>query len=250
VTRARLPLRRSGLTRACAAELAEQENRRFVALVADLNGSDWELPTDCPDWSVRRLVAHVLGAMEGQVSHRELLHQALAGRREAGDGTDLDGMTAVQVRDRDHLTPTQLVKRLTAVAPRAARARAGRSTLMRGTRFTQDLPVVGRDRWTGAYLLDAIWTRDTWMHRVDVSRASVRPMLLTPEHDGRIVADVARDWAERHGRPVTLTLTGPAGYVLHTGERGEALTMDAVEFCRTLSGRAADGGLLEYRVPF
>ena len=35
-----------------------------------------------------------------------------------------------------------------------------------------------------------ILTRDTWMHRVDISRATGRDLVLTAEHDGRIVADV------------------------------------------------------------
>jgi len=36
-------------------------------------------------------------------------------------------------------------------------------------------------------------------------------MVLTPDHDARIVADVVAEWAGRHGRPFTLHLTGPAG---------------------------------------
>ncbi len=61
------------------------------------------------------------------------------------------------------------------------------------------------------YLLDVILTRDPWMHRVDIARATGRDLVLTPEHDGRIVADVVAEWARRHGQPFTLTLTGPAG---------------------------------------
>jgi hypothetical protein len=48
-----------------------------------------------------------------------------------------------------------------------------------------------------------------------------------------------------------LTLTGPAGgrYVAGGGS-GEELVLDAVEFCRTLSGRASGTGLLAQPVPF
>src|SRR5260221_14761809 len=49
------------------------------------------------------------------------------------------------------------------------------------------------------------------MPRLDVSRATGRPMELTAGHDGRLVADVVGDWARRHAQPFTLTLTGPAG---------------------------------------
>ena len=47
-----------------------------------------------------------------------------------------------------------------------------------------------------------------------------------------------------------LTLTGPAGGSLVAGVDGEELTLDAVEFCRILSGRAPGEGLLGPAVPF
>jgi uncharacterized protein (TIGR03083 family) len=193
VTRARTP----ELARPVAAALAAEENRRFVELVASLEDSDWTRQTDCPDWDVRQVVAHVLGAMEGQVSLRELAHQVRAGKKAAGDRADLDGMTDVQVRERDHLLPEQLVERLATTGPRAAAARARRPAVMRRMPFRMDLPAVGVERWTLAYLLDVIWTRDTWMHRVDISRGTGRKLQLTPDHDGCIVADVARGTASR-----------------------------------------------------
>ena len=99
-----------------------------------------------------------------------------------------------------------------------------------------------------------ILTRDTWMHRSDVAEATGRPMVLTPEHDGVLVADVAAEWAARHGRPVTLTLTGPAGgsWLFNATQPGapEPIELDAVEFCRALSGRGRRPGLLATLVPF
>ena len=73
---------------------------------------------------------------------------------------------------------------------------------------------------------------------------------MTPEHDGRIVADVVAEWARRHGRPFTLELEGPAGGTFQHGDGGERTTLDAVEFCRILSGRAVGTGLLSTEVPF
>jgi hypothetical protein len=62
---------------------------------------------------------------------------------------------------------------------------------------------------------------------------------------------VAREWAARHGQPCTLTLTGPAGGTIQFGSDGPSLTYDAIEFCRTLSGRGDAGAdLLSTRVPF
>jgi hypothetical protein len=75
-------------------------------------------------------------------------------------------------------------------------------------------------------------------------------VLLTPDHDGRIVADVVAEWAAAHRRPYRLTLAGPAGGTWSTGEDGASLALDAVEFCRTVSGRAPGTGLLAHAVPF
>jgi hypothetical protein len=107
-----------------------------------------------------------------------------------------------------------------------------------------------QETWRMGYLLDVILTRDPWMHRVDIARATGREIELTPEHDRRIIADVIAEWARRHGTPFTLTLTGPAGGEYVAGENGEHITIDAVEFCRTLSGRATGIGLLTQEVPF
>jgi hypothetical protein len=61
---------------------------------------------------------------------------------------------------------------------------------------------------------------------------------------------VVADWAARHSRPFKLELTGPAGGTFHAGHGGVGLGVDAVEFCRTLSGRATGTGLLSTWVPF
>jgi uncharacterized protein (TIGR03083 family) len=109
------------------------------------------------------------------------------------------------------------------------------------------------ETWTYAYLLDVILTRDTWMHRSDLAEATGRPMTLTAEHDAVIVADVVSEWAARHGQPCTVTLSGPAGGSWSFGDGGDtavAVDMDAVEFCRILSGRGPASGLLATQVPF
>jgi hypothetical protein len=64
------------------------------------------------------------------------------------------------------------------------------------------------------------------------------------------VADVVDEWAQRHGRPFELVLTGPAGGRWQVGTGGERIELDAVEFCRTLSGRVEGHGLLATAVPF
>lgn len=88
------------------------------------------------------------------------------------------------------------------------------------------------------------------MHRIDISRATGRAMVLTAEHDGRIVADIVAEWARRHGQAFTLVLTGPAGATFSSGEDGEHFELDAIEFARTVSLREKGVGLLAQAVPF
>jgi hypothetical protein len=106
------------------------------------------------------------------------------------------------------------------------------------------------ERWTFGYLMDVILTRDPWMHRVDIARATGHSLELTAEADGVLVDDVVREWAGRHGQPYRLRLTGPAGGSWSAGEGGPELERDAVEFCRLLSGRGHGTGLLAQEVPF
>jgi hypothetical protein len=111
-----------------------------------------------------------------------------------------------------------------------------------------DAPVV--EKWRLGYLIDLIYLRDIWMHRVDTAAATGAELVLTPEHDGRIVADVVAEWARRHGQPFTLQLTGPAGGTFSAGGGGEPTVIDAVEFCCLLAGRGTPTGLFATIVPF
>ena len=77
--------------------------------------------------------------------------------------------------------------------------------------------------WTFGYLFETILTRDTWMHRIDTAEATGRPLVLTADHDGVLVADLVAEWAARHGAPFALHLTGPAGGTWSVGTGGEEL---------------------------
>ena len=112
---------------------------------------------------------------------------------------------------------------------------------MRAVKIAIDAPVV--EKWALGYLIDVIYLRDVWMHRVDTARATGAELVLTPDHDGRIVADVVAEWARRHGQPFTLELTGPAGGAFTAGGGGEPTVIDAVEFCCLLAGRGEPTGL-------
>lgn len=240
------------ITRPRAERLAADEYARVAAQLRSLGADDWSRPTDCPAWDVRAVAGHTVGMTTDFTSVRSVLRRMLAASNAARASAVpiVDAMTAGQVGEQAELSPAELATRLDALGPRAARWRTHAPAWFR------KLPVketVGgrRETWRMAYLLDTVLTRDPWMHRVDVARATGHELVLSPDHDGVIVADVVADWARRHGRPFALTLTGPAGgEFVAGGGHGEAISLDAVEFCRTISGRATGHGLLTQEVPF
>ncbi len=249
------------LTHREAMDLQARELERTLAMLEGLNEADWARPTECPGWDVRAMYQHVLGACEAGASMRENLHQlrsARAHRKQHGGPLEA-ALSNVQVRERAELTPAQVIDRLRAVAPKTVRGRTRVPAVVREhARLAVDGPV--HERWTLGYLIDTIYLRDLWMHRVDALQAVDRPFEPSAEHDGRIVADVVGEWARRHGQPFTLELTGPAGGSYAAEPDPDAgpeqagapttVSMDAVDFCRTLAGRLPAEGLLTTVVPF
>jgi uncharacterized protein (TIGR03083 family) len=233
-----------------AMALQATELERALALLHTLGAEQWSTQTNCPDWDVRRMWLHVLGACEAGASMRENVHQMRLGRKRRKEpGVSLEaGLSAIQVAEREDLSPDELVQRLERIAPETIKGRSRTPRPMRAMKIGIDAPVV--EKWTLGYLIDIIYLRDAWMHRVDTARATGCDLALTAEHDGRIIADVVAEWARRHGQPFTLELTGVAGGVFAAGGGGDAIVIDAVEFCSLLAGRGEATGLLTTVVPF
>ena len=247
--------RTPAMPRDVAMRLAAREYELFVDQLRALSADDWTRPTPCPAWDVHAMACHALGMAEMAASVPEQLRQMWAARR-AG-GLFIDALTALQVAKHVRRTPADVVDRFAAVASRAAAGRRRTPALLRRVRLP-DQPLDERgeqtESWSLGYLVDVILTRDPWMHRSDIAVATGRPMSLTAEHDGVLVADVATEWAGRHGQSCSLTLTGPAGgsWVFNGGSARDSTQyeLDAADFCRILSGRGSGEGLLATRVPF
>jgi uncharacterized protein (TIGR03083 family) len=238
------------LARPECTELATTEIGRIVELLRGLEDVDWVRPTDCPLWDVHALACHVLGMLQTFSSLRRFAGDMRAATATAKGGVlFIDALTDLQVRRNADLRRDELVEEIARLAPVQARWRA-RRRMMRRLPVTDPRPDGTVETWRLGYLLDIILTRDPWMHRIDLSRAVSRPLTLTPQHDGRVVGDVVVEWAQRHGQPFALTLTGPAGGRWRHGSGGQDLELDAVDFCRTVSGRSPGEGLLGVSVPF
>jgi uncharacterized protein (TIGR03083 family) len=229
--------------------LAATEYQRILDLLRSLQPRDWTAPTDCPGWDVRAMAAHLLGMVEMAASQWENIRQITLARRRGG--VYIDALTQLQVDERADMMPTQIIDRFAARAPKALRSRRRMPGLVRRCAMPVRQLVGNREEvWTLGYLVDVILTRDPWMHRIDIVRATGAAHVLTPDHDGQIIADVVTEWAARHGQPFELHLSGPAGGRRTVDRGGPRIEMDAVDFCRAVSGRRPAEGLLSTQVPF
>jgi uncharacterized protein (TIGR03083 family) len=232
-----------------AMDLAAAEYQRFGALLHDLAPGDWTTPTVCDRWDVRAVAAHVLGAAEACASARENAHQMRLGhqvQRQLGLGHIVHGANEVQVRERAALDPAGLTGRWDQAVLRALKGRRRFPPFLRPVRIGMEEPLGKRPL---GYLMDIVYTRDVWMHRIDICRATRRQPVLTGGHDGRLIADMVADWAATHHQAFTLHLAGPAGGSYATASGGPTLEIDAIDWAWTVSGRAPGTGLLANPLP-
>jgi uncharacterized protein (TIGR03083 family) len=233
-----------------AMRITRVEFDRMLSAARDLGPDDWTRPTVNTGWDVRAVMLHLLGAEEANASFFENVHQMRTGKRlfkQIGGHHWVDGVNEIQIRERAALTNDEVLERYAAAIPPAVRART------RIPKLVRKLPVVTFPEPLGrkslGYLLDMVYTRDVWMHRVDIARATGRPLELTADHDGRIVADIVAEWAHLYDHDFELELEGPAGGTYTAGTGGERLQIDAVEFVCILSGRGSGTGLLALELP-
>jgi hypothetical protein len=198
---------------------------------------------------VRAIAAHVLGAAEACASVRENIHQMRLGhqvQRQLGLGHIVHGANEVQVRERGALDPAGLISRWDQAVPRALLGRRRFPLFLRPVRIGFEAPLGKRPLH---YLMDIVYTRDVWIHRIDICRATSRQPVLTAGHDRRMIADMAADWAATHHHPFALHLTGAAGGSYATGSDGPTVDIDAIDWAWTVSGRAPGAGLLANPLP-
>jgi uncharacterized protein (TIGR03083 family) len=224
--------------------MATRELERFLALVTALSAEEWEHPTACPRWNVRQMLAHVTGAAASYARWSEFTRQnsfkVQRPYRVAGLSF-LDSLNQIQVDDRASATPAALIDELHTVGPRALATRARLPVLLRELRLP--LPALGFVPI--GYLTDLIYTRDMWMHRLDLCRATGREMVMSPEHDGRIVSLIMRDLAKKLAAPLRKTsivyhLSGRVGGTWQLGAQvspAATIQLDVLDFNRLASGR-------------
>ena len=223
-------------TPARAEVVARAELRAFLRLLRQLDDADWQRWTDNEGWDVRDVAAHVLRACQESASPATLVGDSLRAFAHLPMAL-VDALNEVGVHAGRRREPAELVADLERIGPKALRARRDFPRLLRAV----PLPIAPVHATVGR-LMDVVYPRDMFIHRIDISRATGREMTFG-EHEPLLVEQVVRDLHERWlGPPATLELTGPAGgaWVIGTGEPTGTITVDAIAYVRTLSGRDDD----------
>ncbi len=226
-----------------AEQLGREELRRLLDLLESLDEQDWGQPTACTLWNVRDMLAHQAGAYASGTGYRELLHQYTAAIPTLGGMTE-DAVNRRQLADRADRSPAELIAELRETGDKAIGNWAHRFRFFK--LFGIPHPVPG---WISMrHLMLVIHSRDTWIHRLDICRATNRPFRQTTDHDGRINALVVRDLAGSLSRTlgpraIALELEGPAGgkWRLGRGVPSATIRMDTLDFNIYASGRFTAG---------
>lgn len=237
------------LTHAEAGRLSQTEYERVLALLEELEGEDWGQPTYCTAWNVREMVAHLAGAVTGSTSFAEFRRQNIQHPYVKEAEEPVDGTNRLQIEEREGKTTAELVAEFRRSGQIAVQKRQDLPWLARKMR----VPMGSMGLTSFEYLMDTIYPRDQWMHRYDICAATGREMVLTAAHDGRLVALVLRDIAEKlkkemAERSVALRLTGEAGGAYLFGRASDpncTIEIDACVFCLRSSGRITVGDALE-----
>lgn len=233
-----------------AAVVAEAAYASLLTLLRGLPADAWTAPTDCTGWTVADTVGHMIGAAKSNASVREMLRQSVHGLRHKGDfgGNSLDATNDLQVRDHAGLTPQERVSELERIAPQAIAGRMRTPRALRGLRLP--LPLGGSmDGWEGitltlGQLTGVVYTRDVWLHRIDIARPLGLDVPRDPGLDRRVIEDAVAEWAGNHGRPFRLTLHGAVAGTYTQGSGGPAIDIDAYEWARAVTRRITCDGLL------
>jgi uncharacterized protein (TIGR03083 family) len=151
-----------------------------------------------------------------------------------------DATNDLQLRERANLSPDELIAELRTAGPTAIENWAFQFRIAK--LITIPHPVGGM--FSLRHLMWVIHSRDTWMHRLDICRATGRRFEQTPEQDGRITALVMLDMERKLRKTlpkqaVVFDLSGLAGgtWKIGKGEPSVMIHMDALDFSIFASGR-------------
>lgn len=218
--------------------LGEQIDASLLETLRSLTEDEWSTTTECVPWTVKDSVAHLIGWEEATLSPISLIRQGRNGWRTRHDhrGNWLDATNQFQVDSKSSIPPAGIAALFAELAPRYHKVRARYGLLTPMLPFKE--PFSGT--WVPLrFLFDTIYTRDHYMHHIDICTALGREVPVG-EAERRVTHDAFREWAEKADASVTLELSGPAGGTFVRGSGETRIRGKAIDLCRVIAGRKCD----------
>jgi uncharacterized protein (TIGR03083 family) len=223
-----------------AYSLMRVQLERMLALLETLAPEDWSKSTACTLWNVHDLVAHQAGGYASGTGYGEMIRQYRSGIIPRRGRLPEDIVNEQQVSERAGRSPGELITELRSTGPVAIHKWAYEFRLAKLAAMPHAVAGVLSLR----YLMWIIHSRDTWMHRLDICRATGRPFEQTADQDGRIAELVMLDVEKAlrgklPGKSILFQLTGIAGgsWKIGAGEPAASVEMDVLDFNIFASGR-------------
>lgn len=224
-----------------ARELSLIEVERVVNLLERLDGDDWQQGTDCSEWNVRDIAAHLSGACRGWADWKHFRRQYIFNPYKRKGEDQIHGINRCEVADRADWSTQEVIAEMREYGPKSVKTRQRIPNFIRQIA----LPLDPLGKVQIRYLLDIIYPRDQWMHRGDICRATGKQMVFTQDYDERVTDLVMLDVAQRLGNSlsgtVDVVVTGGIEKSYRFGTKSEAdatITMDLLEFNRRASFRS------------
>ena len=229
------------MTKSEARELALTEVERVVALLERLEGDDWQQPTDCTEWTVRDIAAHLSGACRGWSDGKHFRRQYIFNPYSRKGEDKIHGINRCEVADRADWSTDQIIAEMREFGEKAVNKRQRIPNFIRNIKVP--LPPLGKVQIR--YLLDTIYQRDQWMHRGDICRATGKQMVFTGAYDERVtdlvMLDISQHLGNRLNVTVDVTVTGGVEKNYRFGTKSEpdaSITIDLLELNRLASQRS------------
>lgn len=233
-----------------AKQIATFELQQILNLLDQIEGDDWTQPTECTEWNVQDMTAHLAGGCAGWANWRDFRRQIIINPHMRKMDVMIDAINRRELEDRAGRTPQQLIDELRIVGPKAIRNRKNLPFFLRMIRIPAS-PMPGM--MSMAYLADVVYPRDQWMHRMDLCRSTGKAWVANPAHDRRLMDQIMLDMAQNmDGKyAITVNITGAltTAYRFGSGEPQAELDIDLFIINRRSSGRiTAEDALAESQV--
>jgi uncharacterized protein (TIGR03083 family) len=202
----------------------------LLALLAELSPADWEQPTACDSWPVKRVVQHLLGGEIGMLSRRRDEYRPPGGpniNAWAELVAFINTLNETWINATDRISPTVLIDLLRLTGPQVCAY----------FQALDEMALGGPVSWAGpdpapVWLDMAREYTERWHHQQHIRDAVGRPGMTEARFFAPVLDAFVRAWPYTYrdtrateGTIISLTIEGEAGNQWFLVRQGEAWTL-------------------------